>query len=673
MKIGKELKKVKKAYKKAKKAYRKAKEAYKKNRGDCAPVSVTSPSEWLLPTAQTQELKAVPFEMILRHPFPSGFIFGMKSGFPCNQHIGLPHGTEGNIIVIGGNGSGKSASIAKPTILNWEGAMCVTDVKGELSKAYADAYQVGKNRPYLIFDPMCPDGPSYDPFGWLLQDDEKNLISNIREIVLEILPDLQEVKEPFWCQTEQAVFEAALLYCFKLGLSFSEAVCKILKSTLSALCEEMLKAQDVTIQILLGEISTMKPETLADVDRGLRNKLMCFAADPYISHAFRGEREGAKSFTWQDMERYNIFLRIPAERIEQWGRAINLMYAQLLRYLERRTDRYDAGVMTNIQTLLLMDEFPRFGKLEMILPAISTLRSKNINICLMVQSLAQLDRLYGTDGRRIILDNCQYQAILRSNDAETQQYLSNLIGVDKTLFKSASCHLDEFMDSTGYSEQVSEGREPRVFPHELATLNDVLLLTPDGFFRLDKIPPDYDFLEKQASPSPAKVKVFVGKPLSEIVASAEKQNPQPGHTVFISSTALEGGNRLKPVPLHLTETSSVAASIPPENEMRNVGAKMLTIEERIENAEQRCSNYLRQERDTARKERMKMDKNDKRRNYILGELVSKHFPAVRNLEPGTMAENAKRFKSFESILIVLADDPELMENLKERAQRVELE
>lgn len=503
--MSKESKKAKKAYKKAKKAYKKAKKAYKKlregtkDRDDddiLAPHPVSSPSEWLPPTEQTQESKDVPLEMILGPPFPSGFIFGMKRDFPTNQHIGMPHGKEGNIVVIGGNGSGKSASIARPTIFRWKGAMCVTDVKGELSKAYADAYQPGRNRPYLIFDPTCPDGPSYDPFGWLLQDGEENLISNIQEMSLEIFPDLPNDSHPYWNQTERAIFEVALLYCFKLGLSFSETICKMLTSTLSKLCVELMEAGNMTIRVFLGQLSDMKPEELADIDRGWRNKLIPFVIDPYISHAFRGEREGAKSFTWKDLENYNIFLRIPAERIEQWGRAINLMYSQLLHHLERRPDKYSADGAKNTQTLLLMDEFPRFGKLEIILPAISTLRSKNVNICLMVQSLAQLDKFYGEKGREIILDNCQYQVILRSNDAETQQYLSNLIGVDKTLLKSASCHLDESMNRTGYSQQLSEGREPRIFPHEFATLKDVLLLSPDGFFRLDKIPPDYDMVKE---------------------------------------------------------------------------------------------------------------------------------------------------------------------------------
>ncbi len=39
---------------------------------------------------------------------------------------------------------------------------------------------------------------------------------------------------------------------------------------------------------------------------------------------------------------------------------------------------------------------------------------------------------------------------------------------------------------TGYSKQISEVRERRVFPHKFSSLRDVLLLTPYGFYRVDK-------------------------------------------------------------------------------------------------------------------------------------------------------------------------------------------
>ena len=31
-------------------------------------------------------------------------------------------------------------------------------------------------------------------------------------------------------------------------------------------------------------------------------------------------------------------------------------------------------------------------------------------------------------------------------------------------------------------------REPIIFPHELATLKDILLITPEGFCRVEKVP-----------------------------------------------------------------------------------------------------------------------------------------------------------------------------------------
>ena len=46
-----------------------------------------------------------------------------------------------------------------------------------------------------------------------------------------------------------------------------------------------------------------------------------------------------KSFTTKPTKfEITIFIQIPEERIEAWGPAVNLMYSQLIRYLERRPE-----------------------------------------------------------------------------------------------------------------------------------------------------------------------------------------------------------------------------------------------------------------------------------------------------------------------------------------------
>ena len=573
--------------------------------------------------SQSQEMmedRPPPLMILPKRDSPS-FFLGLPSGPGRDNYVGIPQGTEENIMVVGGNGSGKSAGVAKPTLRTWRGAICATDIKGELSKFYEDLYQEGLvTRPYIVFDPTQADGPSFDPFGWLLRDSEDNLLSNINEIVTAIIPALPNDKELFWTETEQGILSAALLHYFKLGLSFSETVCAILSSTISELCAELVQSQDIFMQIILGDIGSSKPETRACFDRGLRNKLMLFATDRYISH-------------------------IPADRIEQWSGAINLMYTQLIRHLERRPDMHAPEGQHNIQTLLLMDEFARFGKLEMITDAMATLRSKNVNICLMIQSVAQLDKIYGEDDRKIIFDNCKFQAILRANDADTQKYLCELIGTRLTIQRGVSEQEDEDGDTIGYSRQFSEIRDWTVQPHELATLNDVLLLTPYGFCRAEKFRLYDERMKSMLFDTPDVICV-------------------EGTSVAVSEdTDLQS----------LLYVVSRPAGVIPNTSKKNKGARIMPIEERVANAQKKVQDAERRRRSEQRNAQEAQRKKDWRRNCVIGALVTKYFPSVLGYEPGTNAENQPQLESIEAFLYVLSADYDLVKELQDRAAQLMLD
>lgn len=588
----------------------------------------------------------VPAQINLEKGRDNGFFFGVKDKSDTKRYVGIRQGTEGNIFVVGGNGSGKSAGIAKNTLVTWSGAICATDIKGELSAYYKCQYQQGNvTRPFIIFDPFRSGSIGYDPFYLCEQDSEQDLISHIKEIASAIIPISCEDIQPFWVETEQGIFAAALLHYFKLGLSFSETMTKIVSSTITELVRDIQSNGGELEKMFLGEVKDMKPETLATLDRGLRNKIMLFATDPYISRAFRGKREGADCFTWEDLDNKNIFLCIPEERIEQWGGAINLMYTQLIRHMERRPDKYSACGANNIQTLLMLDEFARFGKLEIMTSAISTLRSKCVNICLIVQSIAQLDKAYGVFDRRIIMDNCQYQAILRANDAETQKYCSELIGRYKGIVRSFGENWDEDTLNCNYSRQISEVLEWKIQPHEFATLKDILLLTPDGFCRVEKV-----LLQDNAQSCLQKSAPITIVPKEVRVVSKQED--------------------LSRIPNLIRNVRVIAVK---DNESENDKEefyRMPTIEENIKNTNNRVEELRKQQRAKIRVEQENYRKKNQRRNYIIGALVTKYFPELMYLEPGTNTENEERFKSLESILSVLAMDKALVKQLKEKAYNI---
>ena len=138
-----------------------------------------------------------------------------------------------------------------PALMYWDGTICAIDLKGELTKRYSVLYQQGlATRPYIVFDPTQVEGLSYDPFWWLLEDDTSNLIENIWEIVLAIIPSTPEDNQPFWIESEQALFAAALLYFFRLGLSFSEAICELMSTAISDLCQRLSDAGDTQVMLI---------------------------------------------------------------------------------------------------------------------------------------------------------------------------------------------------------------------------------------------------------------------------------------------------------------------------------------------------------------------------------------------------------------------------------------
>lgn len=544
----------------------------------------------------------------------SGVFFG-RSPIDDDEHfVGMPEGADGNLVIIGGNGSGKSRGIAMPTLKTWNSAIVATDIKGELSAQYAQFWRSGEAvRPYLVFAPTRADSPSYDPFWWLMKDDDVNIVSNIWDIVRALIPLSPEDKQPFWVETEQALFAAALLDCFQRGLSFSECICLIVSQPVSSLSAMLMQSADTRVKMMLGQVASMKDETLACIDRGFRNKLMLFATDAQISHALRGKREAAHCFSWDDLREKQIFICIPTDKLDQWSGVVNLMYAQLFRYLERRPEQYTPAAEEHPQLLLLMDEFARFGKLNGITSALSTLRSKKVNLALFVQSIAQIDRYYGAEERRIIFDNCQWQVILRANDPETQEFLCRRIGTSIYRQHSIGKQLDRDGKKTGFSMQISETQDWIVAPHELSTLKDVLLLTPDGFFRIEK----------------------------ELIKGDAGAN---------------------------YEISPDGETRPDSKEDGGVVVK--TIEERVQDAKHKFNQSKYDERKAARQAQEAQKKESTQRQLIVGALVVEYFPALEAIKPAkSKEENKKLFQHLEDLLAAMADSPDLMQELRDRAKQ----
>ena len=117
---------------------------------------------------------------------------------------------------------------------------------------------------------------------------------------------------------------------------------------------------------------------------------------------------------------------VPDKKQEFYSLFCNIVVTQMLDYIGQRP--YDRSRDKRI--LLALDEFASLRHLEILGP-MRKFRKNGANICILTQSLADIDLAYSRDERKVILDNCAYTVVLSGNDPETRTYFSDLVGKEE--------------------------------------------------------------------------------------------------------------------------------------------------------------------------------------------------------------------------------------------------
>jgi type IV secretion system protein VirD4 len=398
---------------------------------------------------------------------PKGFIFGKD--IYQGHYLHKPESTDGHILVVGGAGSGKTSCLAIPSLIAWQKRIFAIDIKGELYRKTGSARTNSK-----VFKPTDTNSYGYDPFYIISED---NLSQEAREIALALIPMPVEIREPFWIEGAQNILTGAIIHFYSQGCSFIDTMIKIQETAMTGLLNDICK--NPLARRHINQYMELEDKTLSSIIAELGRHITIFATDKNIQQVFTKK----EIITPQDLENgFDIFISIPEYKLRQWKNIMSLIVSQFLNHFERRSD----SKVTPI--LFLLDEFPRLGKMQIINDALATLRSRKITICLIIQSLAQLDAIYGKEFRQVIADNCSYKAILQATDADTQQYFSRIVG---TYEKKTESRSENYAPLTGFErgKTVSEHIEEKyiIKPEEFATLTDIVLLTPHGFIRAEKL------------------------------------------------------------------------------------------------------------------------------------------------------------------------------------------
>lgn len=378
-----------------------------------------------------------------------GIVFGKRE----DKLLEKESGKDGHIGIIGGSRTGKTSSNIIPTLLRWQGTGLAVDIKGELFQKTAKYRENKMGNRVFVLDLTNPK-VHYDPLKFIRE------FSDVLDMGATLIPIPPEIKEPYFKQTAQSILASAC-WEFKDTKSFAELTRWICSNNFETIVETLQKSEKPETKILINVVEKVKETQKGLIFNELRNKLVTYAVDPSMQ-----EITSSSDFTPESIEDSFIYLSIPEHKLEIYGDFLALVVTQFTRYLVTRQEYQNPPV------LMALDEFPRLGKMDVVANSIGTLASRNVTMMIVFQSLANLDRNYGQETRKVIMDNLLYLVVHNATEVSSQEYFSKRAG-NKTAQVQSLSQSEGYRNEQNFSTSLQT--VPLIRPEEFADLKQPIL------------------------------------------------------------------------------------------------------------------------------------------------------------------------------------------------------
>ena len=397
-----------------------------------------------------------------------------------NVRIGLDgkkHRRNLNTIVIGGSGAGKTRFYGKPNLMQCNTSFVVLDPKGELLR---DTGYLLEKEGYVIkvVDLINMEkSHCYNPFEYI--KDDKDVLKLITNLIRNTTPKGSQSMDPFWEKSETALLEALCLYLLNEAPKEEQNFTMVMEMIAAAEVREDDEDYQSPLDELFDRLEMRKPNTLAYkqykiykqaagktaksilISVGVR--LAAFNLDSIASLTATDELE------LESMgERKTALFAVIPDNDSTFNFLIGMLYTQLFQTLYYQADIVHGGELP-VPVHFLMDEFANVALPDEFDKLLSTMRSRQIFVSIIIQNLAQIKTLY-KDAWESIVGNCDELYYLGGNEQSTHKFMSEYLGketLDTNTYGKSSGRNGNY--STNYQQA---GRE-------LLTADEVRLLDND--------------------------------------------------------------------------------------------------------------------------------------------------------------------------------------------------
>ena len=403
----------------------------------------------------------------------SGIILAEKNYLPVNKRGNV------NVLVVGGSGSGKSASYSIPNAYQLLGSYVFTDPKGELYDRTAGFLKQNgyKIKVLNLVHPQYSDG--YNPLMHVNSEIDVDVIAHT---IVKGQKSTDSSSDPFWDDSAETLLKALIYFLLATRPEEEQNL---------ASCAELVRAANSNGgNNLLTELMSQLPydhparmnyksieiapeKTYSSILSTLQSKLGKFDSKEIA------ELTSTDTINFDEIgqEKTAVYVISP-DTHTTYNFLLTIFFSQMIQQLYDFAD--NNGGALKVPTYFILDEFANIGQIPDFDQKISTSRSRKISFSVILQNLDQLEAIYDKSYETII-GNCDTHVFLGSNSQKTVEYFSKALGEKTINHNSTSVNRDKQHHKQGYSNSDQIMARALMTPDELRRMdNDLCIIFVKG-------------------------------------------------------------------------------------------------------------------------------------------------------------------------------------------------
>lgn len=386
---------------------------------------------------------------------------------------------NGNILICGGSGAGKTFYEVKPNLMQRNSSFIITDPKGEILRSEGEMLKANGYNVKVINLLEMDKSDCYNPFVYLRE--ETDVVKLVTNIMSNTTPKNVTSSDPFWDKAEGLFLQSLFYYVW--------------------LETPIAKRNMATVMELIGKAEVTEKDKPSELDKQMSflehtsplganhpavkqyKKCMRGAGDTIRSIIISANSRLAKLENKQVLRLLSkddlnlaelgtgvsndghtktaLFCVIP-DSDKSYNFIIGMLYTQIFQELYYQAD-FNYGGRLPIHVTFMLDEFANVALPDDYCSLLSTMRSREISSVIIIQNLAQIKALF-KDTWETIPGNCDTLVYLGGNEQSTHEYVSKLLG---------KATIDKKSTGESRGRQGSSSRNFDVLGREIMTADEV--------------------------------------------------------------------------------------------------------------------------------------------------------------------------------------------------------